>query len=119
PLKALQMEGNKPSGRSKIQWKIVCAVGAHYRMNTNEKLAFILAGAGYARVLQQWGASPEILNTDDADLKARFEMVSAMNHAELRKLVTAFWGRPLYAMLHWYIARGGWKITLENLVQRR
>lgn len=114
-LKALSMEGGKPSPRSKTQWNILCAVGQHYRRNQNRKLALVLAGADYARSLETQGKLPKALNKDDEGLKAHFEIVQRYGDHKLDKAARDFWANKPKAMCHWYFVRGGWKLLLGRL----
>lgn len=112
-LKALAMDGNKPSHRAKIQWKILCDVGVHYRSTHNRKLAFILAGAGYASQLERAGALPPMLNKDDEALKSAYMALQSMDNAAFRHAANSLWAKPFMPWIEWYLGRGGWRLAIR------
>lgn len=109
-LKALAMDGDKPSSRAKTQWNILRAVGKHYKCTKNSKLALILAGAEYMRTLDSQAQLPDTLNKDNSNLQNAFNELKV---EELEK-IAAFWTSSVKPIFHWYIHRGGWKLILKQ-----
>jgi len=112
-LKALSKDGDKPSSRAKTQWNILRAVGKHYGLSKNKKLALILAGAEYIRNLEKTENLPELLNKDDSAINNAFKKYSGKSDKELKSIIK-FWVCPITPTLDWYFKRSGWKLILTR-----
>lgn len=112
-LKALSKNGDKPSSRAKTQWNILRAVGKHYRLSEDRKLALILTGAEYIRDLEKTGNLPEFLNKDDNAINTAFKKYDGKSDKELKNIIK-FWRCPITPTLDWYFVRGGWKLILKR-----